>query len=173
MGMDGDLTWGANYTIAKLYTWYLYNFINQCHPNKFNNKEKKKEKKKQSNYSSPLESSSSLSVKSRVLTLTSRCYPSSALLLFLILSPSAFGFFFSSEAGLLLSLQQAGLHPSSQDALSLVGPWLVPSFPEDLSLPASSSESASLLYDFPLVCLGLLFLTYLSDLVESSVKAGT
>ena len=39
--MEGDLNWGGKHTIqytddvTELYTWKLYNFINQCHPNKF------------------------------------------------------------------------------------------------------------------------------------------
>ena len=48
MVMEGDLTWGGEHTIRYtddvigLYTWKLYNFINQCHPKKFNKKEKGK-----------------------------------------------------------------------------------------------------------------------------------
>ena len=41
--MEGDLGWWMHNTIyrgcsAELYTWNLYNFINQCYPNKFNSK---------------------------------------------------------------------------------------------------------------------------------------
>ena len=32
----------CTWCIIELYTWNLYNFINQCHPNKFNNKFLKK-----------------------------------------------------------------------------------------------------------------------------------
>ena len=46
--MEGDLTSGGEHriqythgVIIELYTPNLYNFINQCHPNKFNEKEKK------------------------------------------------------------------------------------------------------------------------------------
>ena len=40
--MEGDLTWGGKHSIQytddvlKNYTPETYNFINQCHPNKFN-----------------------------------------------------------------------------------------------------------------------------------------
>ena len=42
--MEGDLTCGGEHTIhrwciIKVYTWNLYNFINQWHPNKCNKKE--------------------------------------------------------------------------------------------------------------------------------------
>ena len=43
-GTDGDgrgLTWGSEHTV--LCTGDLYNFVNQCHPNKFNKKEKIKQ----------------------------------------------------------------------------------------------------------------------------------
>ena len=40
-GMEGDLPLGGEHTICRwciieLYTWNPYNFISQCHPNKFN-----------------------------------------------------------------------------------------------------------------------------------------
>ena len=41
--MEGDLTWGGEQysviyrgRIVELYTWNLYHFTSQCHPNKFN-----------------------------------------------------------------------------------------------------------------------------------------
>ena len=44
--MEGDLTWGSEHTIQytddvlQNYTTEIYNFINQCDPNKFNKKGK-------------------------------------------------------------------------------------------------------------------------------------
>ena len=47
MVTEGDLTWGSEHTIQyaddfiiELYPCILYNFINQCHLNKFTVKEK-------------------------------------------------------------------------------------------------------------------------------------
>ena len=43
-GDGGRLTWGGErnllyrWCVIELYSWNLYNFINQYHPNKFNNK---------------------------------------------------------------------------------------------------------------------------------------
>ena len=43
--MEGDFTWGGEHNtvyrwfVAGLCTWSLYNFVKQCHPNKFNKKE--------------------------------------------------------------------------------------------------------------------------------------
>ena len=47
MVMEGDLTWDGEHTIYRwciieVYHWNLYNFINQCHSNKFNFKKGKK-----------------------------------------------------------------------------------------------------------------------------------